>query len=117
MVPYVEVEPTPLDWSQSLVVGGCGGSRSVGKEVDLIMAFSQIVDVSCDGYIEKFGAAFSHILANKVKKMAKKIVGGSQMGKKGTRELVNLFSSVNYKGRDRSVTCSRGKGKGNHIVL
>jgi hypothetical protein len=80
MVPYVEVEPTPLDLSQSLVVGGYGGSRGAGKEVDLIMTFSQIVGVSCDSYIKKLKVAFAHILADKVKKMAKKIVGGKSGG-------------------------------------
>jgi hypothetical protein len=61
--------------------------------------------------------AFAHILAGKVNKAAKKNVGGGQGGRKGMRELVNLISTVNYEGGGGSVTCSRGKGRGNHIVI
>lgn len=55
--------------------GGCGGSQDACKEVNLIMVFSQIIGVSCDGYIEKLKSAFAHIWASKAKKTAKKIVG------------------------------------------
>jgi hypothetical protein len=41
LVPFVEGEPIPLNWSQALVEGGCGGSEKVGNAVELIMAFSQ----------------------------------------------------------------------------
>jgi hypothetical protein len=33
------------------------------------------------------------------------------------RELVNLISTVNYEGGGGSVTRSRGKGRGNRIVI
>jgi hypothetical protein len=33
-------------------VGGGGGSLEVDREVELIMAFSQIIGVSCDGYMD-----------------------------------------------------------------
>ena len=74
LVPYVEGEPTPLNWSQALVDGGLGGSQEASK--DLIMAFNQVVGVSCDGHTEKLRAVFAHILAGKANKKAKKFVGG-----------------------------------------
>ena len=43
LVPIVEGEPTPLNWSQALVDVGLGRSQEVGKAVELIVAFSQIV--------------------------------------------------------------------------
>ena len=55
-------------------VGGGDDSQVTDKEVKLIMTFSQIVGVSYDGYIEKLRAAFTHILAGKANKAAKKIV-------------------------------------------
>jgi hypothetical protein len=60
------------------------------KQVELIMAFSHIVGVSCDGHIEKLRMTFAHILAGKEKKVAKKIVGGGQVGRKGTRDSLTL---------------------------
>jgi hypothetical protein len=81
------------------------------------MTFSQIVGVYYDGYIENLRAAFAHILAGKANKEAKKNLGGGQGGRKGLRELVNLITMVNYEGGGGSVTRSRGKGRGNHIVL
>ena len=50
-------------------------------------------------------------------KAVKKTVGRSQKGRKGLRELVNLITTVNYEGGGGSVTRSRGKGRGNRIVL
>ena len=79
------------------------------------MSFSQIVVASCDGHMDKLRAAFAHILAGKVKKASKKNVGGGQGGRKGMREVVNLFSTVIYEGGGGSVTRSRGRG--NRIVL
>jgi hypothetical protein len=85
--------------------------------VELIMAFSQIVGISCDGYIEKLRVAFAYILAGKVDKAAKKTMGGGQGDRKGLRELINLITTVNYEGGSGSVTRSRGKRRGNRIVL
>ena len=116
LVVYGDGEPIPLDWSQAMEVGGGDGFQETNKEVELIMAFSQIVGVSCDGYIEKLREDFAHILASKVNKAAKKNVGGDQGGRKGLRELVNLISTVNYEGGGGSVTQSRGKERGNRIV-
>jgi hypothetical protein len=59
------------------VGGRFGGSQAVDKEVELIMAVSQILGVSCDGHIEKLRAAFAYILAGRANKGAKKLVGGS----------------------------------------
>jgi hypothetical protein len=77
LVPFVEGEPTPLNWSQALVDVGLGGSQEVGKAMELIVAFSQIVGVSCDGHTEKLRAAFAHIVADKANKAAKKTMGGA----------------------------------------
>jgi hypothetical protein len=112
MVLYGDEEPIPLDWSQATEVVCGDGIQETDKEVELIMAFSQIVGVSYDGYIEKLRVAFAHILAGKVNNAAKKNVGGGQEGRKGMRELVNLISTVNYEGGGGSVTRNRGKGRG-----
>jgi hypothetical protein len=48
---------------------------------------------------------------------SKNSVGGGKAGKKGMRELDNLHSSINYDGGSGSVSCSRGKGRGNQICL
>jgi hypothetical protein len=110
-------EPIPLDWSKDIVDGGGNDSQVLDKEVELIMAFSQIVGVSCEGYFEKLRVAFAHILAGKMNKAGKRSVGGGQGGRKGLRELVNLISTVNYEGGGGSVTRSRGKGRGNRLAL
>jgi hypothetical protein len=117
MVLYADGEPIPLDWNQAVEIGGGENSQVIDKDVELIMAFSQIVGVSCDGYIEKLREAFSHILAAKEPKATKKSMGGGQGGRKGLRELVKLITTVNYEGGGGSVTRSRGKGRGNRIVL
>jgi hypothetical protein len=57
-------------------VGGRGGSLEADREVELIMAFSQIIGISCDDYMDKLRVAFTHILAGKVKKAGKKNVAG-----------------------------------------
>ena len=64
-------------------VGGGDGSQETDKEVELFMAFSQIVGVSCNGYIEKLRVAFAHILAGKESKANKKKVEGGQGAEKG----------------------------------
>jgi hypothetical protein len=117
LVIYADEEPIPLDWSKDMVDGGGNDSQVLDKEVELIMAFSQIVGVSCEGYFEKLRVAFAHILAGKMNKAGKRSVGGGQGGRKGLRELVNLISTVNYEGGGGSVTRSRGKGRGNRLVL
>ena len=117
LVPYVEEEPIPLDWSQAVVEGGSGGYQAADNELDLILAVSRILGVSCDGHFEKLNEAFAHILAGRANRKAKKSVGGSQRGKKGLRELVNLNFGVNYEGGSGSVSRSRSKEKGNRIVI
>jgi hypothetical protein len=37
MVPFVEVEPIPLNWSQEAVVDSSRGSHDAGKAVELIL--------------------------------------------------------------------------------
>jgi hypothetical protein len=55
----------------------CGdGIQETDKEMELIMAFSQIVGVSCEGYIEKLRVAFAQILAGQLRKMG----GGGRLG-------------------------------------
>jgi hypothetical protein len=88
-----------------------------GKEVEIIMAFRQIVGVSCDGHTNKLREAIALILVGKTYKPDKKLVEGGKVGKKGMRELVNLFSSVNYEGGSGNVSCSREKGRENRITL
>ena len=60
MVLYMDREPIPLDWSKAMEDEGGDDSQVSNKEVELIMAFSQIVGVSYDGYIEKLKVAFAH---------------------------------------------------------
>jgi hypothetical protein len=117
MVPYVEEEPTLLNWSQALGDGESGGPHVAGKEKELIMATSRILGVSCDGHFEKLRAANALILAGRPKKVNKKPVRGSQEGKKGLRELANLHSRVNYEGGSESVSRGRNKGRGNRLML
>jgi hypothetical protein len=117
LVPFVEGEPIPLDWSQDSEVGDGNGSQATGKEEELIFAFNQIVGVSCDGQFDRLREAIALILAGKAFKPGKNSVGGGKAGKKGMRELDNLYSSVNYDGGSGSVSRSRGKGRGNRICL
>jgi hypothetical protein len=93
------------------------GPKSKGKAVELILVFSKIVGVSCEGYIEKLRAAFTHILTDKANREGNKAVGGSQAVKKGMRELINLISSVNYEGSGGSVSRNRVKGRGSCLLL
>jgi hypothetical protein len=116
LVPFADGVPISQDWSLALDDGNCGGCQEGDKGMEIIMAFRQIVGVSCDGHVERLRAAFAHILAGK-KKEVKKNRGGGQVGRKGTREILNLFTSVNYDGGSGSVTRSRGKGRGNRSVL
>ena len=97
--------------------GGSGGYQVANKELELILAVSQILGVSCDSHVEKLREAFAFILAGRANRKAKKSVGGSQGGKKGLRELVNLNFGVNYEGESGSVSRSRSKGRGNRIVI
>ena len=117
VVPFVEEEPTPLDWSQALEVGSGSGSQEAGKEEDLIFSFCHIVGVSCDGQFDRLREAIALILAGKSFKPGTKSVGGGKAGRKGKHEVDNLYSSVNYEGGSRSVSRSSGKGRGNRICL
>jgi hypothetical protein len=116
LVPFVDGKPISQDWKLALEIGDSDGVRGVDKEMELIMVFRNIVGVSCDGHVERLKAAFAPILAGK-KKETKKNRGGGQVGRKGTREILNLFTSVNYEGGSGSVTRSRGKGRGNRFDL
>jgi hypothetical protein len=115
LVPFVDGKPIPQDWKLALEIGDSDGVREVDKEMELIMVFRNIVGVSCDGHVERLKAAFAPILAGK--KETKKNRGGGQVGRKGTREILNLFTSVNYEGGSGSVTRNRGKGRGNRFDL
>jgi hypothetical protein len=116
LVPFAGGEPISQDWMLAMDDGNSGGFQETDRGMELIMAFRNIVGVSCDGHVERLKAAFAHILAGK-KKEVKKNRGGGQVGRKGTREILNLFTSVNYDGGSGSVTRSRGKGRGNRLVL
>jgi hypothetical protein len=115
LMPFADGVPISQDWSLVMDDGNSGGCQEGDKGMEIILAFRQIVGVSCDGHVERLRAAFAHILAGK-KKEVKKNRGGGQVGRKGTREVLNLFTSVNYDGGSRSVTRSRGKGRGNRFV-
>ena len=73
----MEEEPILLDWSRALVGGKSGGYQVADKELELILAMSQILGVSCDGHFKKLREAFAHILAGRANKKAKKLVGES----------------------------------------
>ena len=45
--------------------GEFGGSQAADKEVELIMAVSQILGVLCEGHFEKLRVAFALILAGR----------------------------------------------------
>jgi hypothetical protein len=115
LVPFADGEPISQDWMLATDDGNSGGFQEADRGLELIMAFRNIVGVSCDGHVERLRAAFAHILAGK-RKEVKKNRGGGQVGRKGTREILNLFTSVNYDGGNGSVTRSRGKGRGNRLV-
>jgi hypothetical protein len=115
LVPFADEVPISQDWLLAMDDGNSGGCQNGDKGMEIIMAFRQIVGVSCDGHVERLRAAFAHILAGK-KKEVKKNRGGGQVGRKGTREILNLFTTVNYDGGSGSVTRSRGKGRGNRFV-
>jgi hypothetical protein len=100
-----------------VVVDSSKGSHVTGKAVELILVFSKIVGVSCEGYTEKLKAAFAHLLTDKANREVNKAVGGSQVVKKGTRELINLISTVNYEGSGGSVSRNRVKGRGSRLLL
>jgi hypothetical protein len=116
LVPFADGVPISQNWLLAMDDGNSGGCQEGDKGLEIIMAFRQIVGVSCDGHIERLRAAFAHILAGK-KKEVKKNRGGGQVGRKGTREILNLFTSINYDGGSGSVTRNRGKGRGNRFVL
>jgi hypothetical protein len=116
LVPFVDGVPISQDWLLAMDDSNSGGCQEGDKGMEIIMAFRQIVGVSCDGHVERLRAAFAHILAGK-KKEVKKNRGGGQVGRKGTREVLNLFTSVNYDGGSRSVSRSRGKGRGNRFGI
>jgi hypothetical protein len=60
---------------------------------------------------------FAHVLADKANREANKAVGGSHVVKKGTRELINLISTVNYEGSRGSVSRNRVKGRGSRLFV
>jgi hypothetical protein len=106
LVPFADGEPISQDWMLAMDDGNSDGFQEADRGMELIMAFHNIVGISCDGHVERLKAAFAHILAGK-KKEVKKNRGGGQVGRKGTREILNLFTSVNYDGGSGSVTRSR----------
>jgi hypothetical protein len=82
LVPFVEGEPIPLDWSQASEVGDGSGSQATRKEKEVIFAFSHIVGVSCDGHFDRLREAIALILARKSYKPSKNSVGEARLGKK-----------------------------------
>jgi hypothetical protein len=68
------------------------GAQSSDWVLQLVKVFSHLVGLSCDGYEGKLSALFEDIIASN----SGKVSGSSpRAGKKGMRELNNLFSSIN----------------------
>jgi hypothetical protein len=70
--------------------------------------FGLIVGLTCDGFEEKLSALFADIIASNDNKGEG---CGSSAGKKGMRELNNLFCSINYDVYNWSASRNRNKGR------
>ena len=97
-------EHTLLVCCPATVFLGKKGSQTADKALKLVEEFSHYVGILCDGYEGKLSELFADIIANNEEKGA---VVASTMGKKGTRELNNLFCSINYE-----VSACRDRVKG-----
>ena len=116
MVPFEEGEPISLNWSQSVVVEDSGGVEVANKEVELIMAFSRIVGVSCNGHTNRLKEAFALILANKTYKPNKLSAGGGKAKKKVHVNLLIFSHRLIMKG-EWKCDSQYGERKGNRITL
>jgi hypothetical protein len=102
----VSEDPSPLLCCPANKVRGKAGDQSSAWVLQLVKVFSQLVGLSCDGYEGKLSALFEDIVASNSEKASG---SRSRVGKKGTRELNNLFSSINYDAHSGST--SRGRNK------
>jgi hypothetical protein len=99
-------QPSPLLCCPAYKARGKFGDQSSDWVLQLVMVFSHIVGLSCDGLEGKLLALFEDIIASNGGKAPG---SSSRASKKGTRELNNLFSSINYDAR--SGGSSRGRNK------
>jgi hypothetical protein len=99
-------DPSPLRYCPAKKSRGKAGAQSTDWVLHLVLVFSQLVGLSCDGYEGKLSALFEEIIASNSGKVSGT---SSRANKKGMRELNNLFSSINY---DKHCSgSSRGKNK------
>ena len=98
MVPFVEGEPLPLNWSQALVVDESGGSEEVAKEVEIIMVFSQIVGVSCDGHTDRLREAFALFWLARLIRRLRILLGEVRRAKKVRENLLISFHRLIMRG-------------------
>lgn len=103
---FLEEEPTPLLCCLAIKYRGKTGKRSLEWVLQLVKDFSHLVQLSCDGYEGKLSALFADIIASNTEQDAG---SSSCVGKKGMRELNNLFNSINYDVHSGSI--SRAKNK------
>jgi hypothetical protein len=105
MVDLVE-QPSPLLCCPAFKARGKNGDQHSDWILQLVMVFSRIMGLSCDGFEGRLLALFKDIIASNGGKTSG---SSSRASKKGTRELNNLFSSINYDAR--SGGSSRGRNK------
>jgi hypothetical protein len=102
----VILPPSPLLCCPAYKARGQTSAQSSDWVLQLVMVFSHLVGLSCDGFEGKLLALFEDIIASN----SGKVLGSStRVSKKGTRELNNLFSSINYDAH--SGGASRGRNK------
>jgi hypothetical protein len=107
---FSEVEPMPLASCPAVKARGSRAARKRTRAgiLRLVKNFGHFVGLSCDGYEGKLAALFEDILASNENKAAG---SSSSVGKKGMRELNNLFSSINYDSHSGSASFGRSKGR------
>lgn len=85
--------------------------------VKFVTQYSKFVGVSCDGEDGKLSDVFGVIIADNEgngKEVGEAVE--AHVEKKGTRELNNLYSSVNYEVHSRSTLRDRNKGRANRVI-
>jgi len=89
-------------------VRGFSGKKSPGVFFKAVLAYSQSVGITCDGYEGQLSAMFEAI----IDRNDKKVVGpSSSLRIKGTRELNRLACSVHYDAHSGSTSRGRCKGR------
>jgi hypothetical protein len=99
-------QPSPLLCCPAYKARGKNGDQHSDWILQLVMVFSRIMGLSCDGFEGRLLDLYKDIIASNGGKTSG---SSSRASKKGTRELNNLFSSINYDAR--SGGSSRGRNK------